>query len=334
MTALAAARLGYRCHVFAPEPDGPAAQVADRATVAPLRRRGGARALRRVRSTWSPSSSRTCRLDALGDARRARRRCARRRRARDLPGPAAREGVPGADRRADGAPCDRCAMRASWPRRCAELGGRGVLKTARFGYDGKGQVRARRRAPTPARAWAALGGAVGVARGLRRLRRRGLGDHRARPRTAQVQLSAGREPPPRPHPAQTIAPAPIAAGAGRRGDGARRRHRRARWSWSACWRSRCSSPATARLLVNELAPRPHNSGHWTIDACASSQFEQLVRAVCGLPLGAPARVRRRGDGQPARRGGRAPGPSCSPSPAPACTSTASARSGPAASWAM
>jgi 5-(carboxyamino)imidazole ribonucleotide synthase len=39
------------------------------------------------------------------------------------------------------------------------------------------------------------------------------------------------------------------------------------------------------LLVNELAPRPHNSGHWTIDACETSQFEQQVRAVCGLPLG-------------------------------------------------
>ncbi|HEX8252464.1 MAG TPA: 5-(carboxyamino)imidazole ribonucleotide synthase, partial [Thermoanaerobaculia bacterium] len=39
------------------------------------------------------------------------------------------------------------------------------------------------------------------------------------------------------------------------------------------------------LLVNELAPRPHNSGHWTIEACATSQFEQHVRAVCGLPLG-------------------------------------------------
>jgi 5-(carboxyamino)imidazole ribonucleotide synthase len=44
-----------------------------------------------------------------------------------------------------------------------------------------------------------------------------------------------------------------------------------------------------RLLVNELAPRPHNSGHWTIDACATSQFEQLVRAICGLPLGATER---------------------------------------------
>jgi 5-(carboxyamino)imidazole ribonucleotide synthase len=40
-----------------------------------------------------------------------------------------------------------------------------------------------------------------------------------------------------------------------------------------------------RLMVNELAPRPHNSGHLTIDACSSCQFEQQVRAVCGLPLG-------------------------------------------------
>ncbi|MEK9683137.1 MAG: 5-(carboxyamino)imidazole ribonucleotide synthase [Rhodospirillaceae bacterium] len=44
-----------------------------------------------------------------------------------------------------------------------------------------------------------------------------------------------------------------------------------------------------RILVNEIAPRPHNSGHWTIDACVTSQFEQLVRAICGLPLGSPQR---------------------------------------------
>jgi 5-(carboxyamino)imidazole ribonucleotide synthase len=42
-----------------------------------------------------------------------------------------------------------------------------------------------------------------------------------------------------------------------------------------------------RVLVNELAPRTHNSGHYTIDACATSQFEQQVRAICGLPLGDP-----------------------------------------------
>jgi len=40
-----------------------------------------------------------------------------------------------------------------------------------------------------------------------------------------------------------------------------------------------------QLLVNEIAPRPHNSGHYTIDACRTSQFEQQVRVLCGLPLG-------------------------------------------------
>ena len=45
------------------------------------------------------------------------------------------------------------------------------------------------------------------------------------------------------------------------------------------------------LLVNELAPRPHNSGHWTIEGCATSQFGQHVRAVCGLPLGSTTILR-------------------------------------------
>lgn len=45
------------------------------------------------------------------------------------------------------------------------------------------------------------------------------------------------------------------------------------------------------LLVNELAPRPHNSGHFSIDACVTSQFEQQLRAVCGLPLGSPELLR-------------------------------------------
>ena len=43
--------------------------------------------------------------------------------------------------------------------------------------------------------------------------------------------------------------------------------------------------AGGALSVNELAPRPHNSGHWTLDACSTDQFEQQLRAVCGLPLG-------------------------------------------------
>ncbi|MDF1748249.1 MAG: 5-(carboxyamino)imidazole ribonucleotide synthase [Alphaproteobacteria bacterium] len=45
-----------------------------------------------------------------------------------------------------------------------------------------------------------------------------------------------------------------------------------------------------RVLVNEMAPRPHNSGHWSIDGAATCQFEQAVRAICGLPLGDTTRI--------------------------------------------
>jgi 5-(carboxyamino)imidazole ribonucleotide synthase len=46
-----------------------------------------------------------------------------------------------------------------------------------------------------------------------------------------------------------------------------------------------------RLMINELAPRPHNSGHFTVDACVTSQFEQQLRAICGLALGSTERLR-------------------------------------------
>ena len=55
------------------------------------------------------------------------------------------------------------------------------------------------------------------------------------------------------------------------------------------------------LLVNEIAPRPHNSGHYTIDACVTSQFEQQARVLAGLPLGDHAAAHARGDGEPAGR---------------------------------
>ena len=43
------------------------------------------------------------------------------------------------------------------------------------------------------------------------------------------------------------------------------------------------------VIVNEIAPRVHNSGHWTMDACCVSQFEQHIRAICGWPLGSSER---------------------------------------------
>ena len=56
-------------------------------------------------------------------------------------------------------------------------------------------------------------------------------------------------------------------------------------AWSGCWPSNCSKPSTGDLLVNELAMRPHNSGHWTMDGARTSQFEQHLRAVLDYPLG-------------------------------------------------
>jgi 5-(carboxyamino)imidazole ribonucleotide synthase len=49
--------------------------------------------------------------------------------------------------------------------------------------------------------------------------------------------------------------------------------------------------ADGELIINELAPRPHNSGHFSFDASVTSQFEQQVRAVCGLPLGSTESLR-------------------------------------------
>ena len=58
------------------------------------------------------------------------------------------------------------------------------------------------------------------------------------------------------------------------------------------------------LLANEMAPRVHNSGHWTIEGAETSQFENHLRAVAGLPLGATARAGRERDAQPDRRAAR------------------------------
>jgi 5-(carboxyamino)imidazole ribonucleotide synthase len=85
--------------------------------------------------------------------------------------------------------------------------------------------------------------------------------------------------------------------------------------------------ATAQGPVfNEMAPRVHNSGHWTIEGAVTSQFENHVRAICGLPLGDTAS--RAGSvemGQPRRRRRRRGRPSCWPIPRPTCISTARPR---------
>ena len=92
------------------------------------------------------------------------------------------------------------------------------------------------------------------------------------------------------------------------------------------------------LVVNELAPRVHNSGHWTIEGAATSQFEQHIRAICGLGLGSTDALVADRDGQPARRRPEAAGAAHrrgaprSRIPTSTCISTTSGRSSNAARW--
>ena len=183
-------------------------------------------------------------------------------------------------------------------------------------------------------AWTPAGGA----RGVRRLRARALGRRGARRRTARSRTTASsRTRTPGTSSTSRCAGARAAAGRARRAwriasrdaRSARRRRRAVRRDVPHARRPRCSSTSSRRA--------PHNSGHLTIDACVTSQFEQQLRAVCGLPLGSTDLAAAGGDGEPARRPLAATasptGPPRCVVPASSCTSTASASRAPAARWA-
>jgi 5-(carboxyamino)imidazole ribonucleotide synthase len=165
----------------------------------------------------------------------------------------------------------------------AGLGRPALLKTARLGYDGKGQIRIEAGTGLDdARAAAAatpciLEGLVDFEREISVIT--GRGQDGAKVSYVPVENL---------HRDQilvrTIAPAPIAADLAGQAQALAERIAAA-LDLVGLLAVEMFVTRDRRLLVNELAPRPHNSGHWTIDACAVSQFEQLVRAVCGLPLG-------------------------------------------------
>jgi 5-(carboxyamino)imidazole ribonucleotide synthase len=283
MTALAAARLGYRAHVFAPEPDGPAAQVTNLATVAPFE---DAAALARFARSVDVITIEfeNLPLEPLIELARA------------VPmRPAPDVLAICQDRVREKAFLERIGVPTvrNWTVRDArdlaralgDHGGRGVLKTARFGYDGKGQLPLEAGAEAAA-AWARFGAEVGVLEACV--------DFSAEISVITARAADGAQvsyPPAlnqhREHIlARTIAPAPIAPELAAEAIALAQRIAAA-LDLVGLLAVEMFVTRDGRLLVNELAPRPHNSGHWTIDACAVSQFEQLVRAVCGLPLGPP-----------------------------------------------
>lgn len=286
MSALAAARLGYRAHVFTPEADGPAAQVCAAATIAAYDDREALAAFADAVDVVTfefeniPADS----LELLAARVPVR------------PGPPVlaitqhrghekdfvnRAGVATAPYAlVDGPDALATAL--------GEIGWPAVLKTTRFGYDGKGQILIGQDTD-PADAWAALGGDEAILEGFVDF----VCEMSVVVARGPDGATATFDPVENIHEhhilARTLAPA-------RRSqavlDQAREIARRLAKAIDLVGLLAVEMFLTPddRLLVNELAPRPHNSGHWTLDACMTSQFEQHVRAVCGLPLGSPARL--------------------------------------------
>ncbi|CAO3375673.1 5-(carboxyamino)imidazole ribonucleotide synthase [Azospirillum argentinense] len=170
----------------------------------------------------------------------------------------------------------------------AEIGPRCILKSTRLGYDGKGQARIEP-GSDPAEAWAAIGSDAGIVEGfvsfsceVSVIVARGLdGAMAAYPAVENRHKDGILD--------KTIAPARVPAETAAEAERVARRIAEALDLVGVLAVEMFVTP-DGGVLVNEMAPRPHNSGHWTMDACHSCQFEQLVRAVCGLPLGSVERV--------------------------------------------
>jgi len=281
MTALAAANLGYRCHVFANEPDSPAAQVCAAATVAEYTDRDAlerfaagidiatcefenipAESIRQV-SAVKPVRPRPEILEVAQDRLREKDFL------RSI----------GVETTAYREISDPAALLRSMH----DFGHPAVLKTVRLGYDGKGQVTLTPEI-TVEDAWRRMGGEIGILEAFVDfsceisviVARSANGAWATYPPVENQHVDHILD--------TTISPARIRPEAAVRAE-AIARHVAEKLDLVGVLAVEMFVTERGDLLVNEIAPRPHNSGHWTIDACFTSQFEQLVRALCGLPLG-------------------------------------------------
>ena len=285
MTATAAARLGYRCHVFSPEADSPAAQVSAAATVAAYDDRPAltefAHGVDVVTFEFENVPAESVRLLADRVPVRPRWECLEISQDRVVEKDFLnRVGVATAPYRAVAGP-------EAVAEALADLGRPAILKTTRLGYDGKGQVRLDA-GMDPAEAWRAMGGTRGIVEAFVDFEQEVSAIVARGPDGAEAAFDVVENRHVDGILDITIAPANI--------DPAKAAKAQAITATVAREMDLVGLLAVemfvtgdGRLLVNELAPRPHNSGHWTIDACVTSQFEQFVRAVCGLPLGTTRR---------------------------------------------
>jgi len=286
MFALAARKMGYRVHTVDPTPDSPTGQISDREFNVPftdiptlIEFAGGVDVV-----TYEFENIPVTALDAL--APKAVLRPGRdvlyttqnRRREKDF---LQKNNFPVA-------PFRVVRSEAELRDAVALLGAPCVLKTADFGYDGKGQQKIYDPSELDA-VWRQHGAEVGVleawvpfAAELSVVVARGVPDKdgvnpvQVFPPTVNVHENHIL--------ATSIAPAPLAASII-----SRAQHLGAQIAEKldviGLLAVEFFLTRRGELLVNELAPRPHNSGHYSFDACVTSQFEQQLRAVCGLPLG-------------------------------------------------
>ena len=286
MLAIAAAPLGYRCHIFSPEPGGPAAQVSAAETVATYDDRAALDAFGTAVDVVTtefenvPASA----LEKLAgqvpvrpgarSLRIAQNRIAEKDFVRDL----GLETTPYAPVEED-TDADEADLLIGRP---------AVLKTQTLGYDGKGQVVLAAGDELRDAWYGTLGGRPAILEALAPIERE-VSVVVARAPDGNV---ASFDPVENRHLDGildvTLAPANIAPDlASSARAGAERIVHALEHVGVLC--VELFVTVDGRLLVNEIAPRVHNSGHWTIEGCETSQFAQHIRAVCGLPLGSTAR---------------------------------------------
>ena len=280
MSALAAARLGYRCHILTREVDSPAAQVAHAVTISdysdPVSLRAFAAAVDVISFEFENVSAEG--LDLLASLKPVRPAPAVLRISQDRVVEKSFLNNAGAAT----APWMAVNSLAELQDAVSRLGLPSVLKTTREGYDGKGQAMLRapedlapafeRLTPKPL----ILEGFIDFAMEISVVIGRGADgvvsafdtvENRHRDHILDLTFAPARIPDAVSQTAQATARRVVEA-----------------LDLVGLLAVEMFVDATGRVLVNEIAPRPHNSGHWTIDACPMSQFELHIRAIAGLPL--------------------------------------------------